>query len=56
MVGAGRAARARIMPYGAPSNGICKKTCSVGYTGFRDDRARPRASKIDYTNPVLALL
>jgi CubicO group peptidase (beta-lactamase class C family) len=56
MVGTGRAARPRIMPYGAPSNGICQKTCSVGYTGFRDDRARPRASKIDSTNSVLALL
>jgi hypothetical protein len=30
--------------------------CSVGYTGFRDDGAKPPASKIDCTNSVLALL
>ena len=36
---------------------LCSKiTFSVGYTGVRDERPTPAASKTDCTNSVLALL
>ena len=42
--------------YSRGSSTLQQDTCSVGYTGVRDERPTPPASKTDCTNSVLALL